>query len=69
MHLCTSLFILHCSSFTVYPNCISCQNATPLVRFETLSLMDLALKRATAVVEHCQPQERSAEGMGICRNQ
>ena len=54
--------------FTVHASCFSsCQNATPLVRFETLSLMQLALKRATAVVEHCRAQERSGEGMCICR--
>ena len=50
----------------VHASCFSsCQNATPLVRFETLSLMQLALKRATAVVEQCRAQERSAEGTCI----
>ena len=64
------LSLIHNTSvyLTVHASCFSsCQNATPLVRFETLSLMQLALKRATAVVEHCWAQERSAEGMWVCR--
>ena len=38
---------------------ILCQSSTPLVRFETLSLMQLVLKRATAVIEHFGAQETS----------
>jgi len=38
---------------------ILCQSSTPLVRFETLSLMKLVLKRATAVIEHFGAQEMS----------